>query len=208
MNNIPDIGFNLKHQDNRITSDPIFIVFVKDVVPTDPDYSDQFYYIDGCNDNAEFRTVEEVYEFHGMEVPDPADEDAMLDYFQGQISKIYYIEKPRFVTACFTEKGAMDYIAANGHNLREPYVFVDSLYRNREMIDIRNALKAGHARKHYALLSAAKSLSECPECGKSDCIWITVVAGATRHDCSECRHQWYPFAMIRDAVDAIENDEE
>jgi hypothetical protein len=46
----------------------------------------------------------------------------------------------RFVTACFTRKGAEAYIEVNGHNLREPFIYVASLFRNREMIDVRKAL--------------------------------------------------------------------
>lgn len=48
----------------------------------------------------------------------------------------------RFVTACFTRKGAEAYIAANGHNLREPFIYVASLFRNREMIGLRAAILA------------------------------------------------------------------
>ena len=41
------------------------------------------------------------------------------------------------MTACLTRQGAEDYIACNGHNLTKPYIYVESLYRNAEMIALR-----------------------------------------------------------------------
>ena len=56
------------------------------------------------------------------------------------------------VMVCFTEKGAQDYIDANGHNLRSsghaaPRIYVESFSRCREMIDLRQWLMslAGNA---------------------------------------------------------------
>jgi hypothetical protein len=54
--------------------------------------------------------------------------------------RVWYRIVPRFVTACLTRKGAEDYIACNGHNLTNPYIYVESLYRNAEMIALRNHL--------------------------------------------------------------------
>lgn len=48
----------------------------------------------------------------------------------------------RFVTACFTRKGAEDYLAVNGHNLRDPFIYVASAWRNKEMIELREAMLA------------------------------------------------------------------
>ncbi|HEC3266866.1 TPA: ead/Ea22-like family protein, partial [Escherichia coli] len=45
-----------------------------------------------------------------------------------------------FVTCCFTEQGCKDYLAANGHNLRLPFIYVKSGFRNAEYIGIRNWL--------------------------------------------------------------------
>jgi hypothetical protein len=57
------------------------------------------------------------------------------------IRKIYIKENDEFVTACFTEEGANNYLKINGHNLKKPFIYVTSLYRNEEMITIRNLLK-------------------------------------------------------------------
>ncbi|EEU2698816.1 TPA: ead/Ea22-like family protein, partial [Escherichia coli O157] len=45
-----------------------------------------------------------------------------------------------FVTCCFTEQGCKDYLAVNGHNLRLPFIYVKSGFRNAEYIGIRNWL--------------------------------------------------------------------
>ena len=46
----------------------------------------------------------------------------------------------RFITACLTKKGAERYIAEHAHRLHKPFVFVDSLYGNAEMLALRNHL--------------------------------------------------------------------
>ncbi len=48
------------------------------------------------------------------------------------------VETP--ATCCFTEQGCKDYLAANGHNLRLPFIYVKSGFRNAEYIGIRNWL--------------------------------------------------------------------
>lgn len=46
-----------------------------------------------------------------------------------------------FVTACFTEQGCKDFIAINGHNLKEPRIYAKGSYRNYEYQAVRNFLK-------------------------------------------------------------------
>lgn len=56
--------------------------------------------------------------------------------------RIYYQERWEFVTCCFTREGAEAFIKKQKHNLKETRIWVDSLYRNQEMIDVREYLKA------------------------------------------------------------------
>ena len=59
---INSLQHELKTQDNRITANPIFIVFVKERVPTDSDYSDDSCYYGGVDyDYNYYDTIEEVY---------------------------------------------------------------------------------------------------------------------------------------------------
>ena len=71
-----------------------------------------------------------------------------LDYREGSCRdtgdwvKIALKEIDQFETACFTEQGCKDYLEANGHNLRKPFIYAHSLYRNREMLELRKMLMA------------------------------------------------------------------
>lgn len=121
----------LKHelltQDNRITSHPLFIVFQEDYYPADGDFDGDgimFTSYDSdcqcydCNDNFKCEDYEEC-------------------------TRYGYWKTKRFVTCCLTNKGAEAYIKANGHNLKNPFIYVESAYRNQEMIDIREYFMKG-----------------------------------------------------------------
>lgn len=47
-------------------------------------------------------------------------------------------KRDKFITACFTQKGCEDFIAADGHNHDDPSVYVASGYRNEEWIQLRD----------------------------------------------------------------------
>lgn len=61
----------------------------------------------------------------------------------GTRRKVRYVEVDEFVTACFTEHGCKDYININGHNLKKPFIFVFSGYRNAEWEFLRDTLWDG-----------------------------------------------------------------
>lgn len=131
LTKLKEIASNLKKQDNRCTSDPIFLVQEQvKVWGVDPDiYDDAVMYFRDTNDGESiYETKEELGEFvrYGGDTDD--------------LEKGYYILEWKTVTSCFTEKGAEDYIAANKHNLGKTRIYVDSLWRNAEMIAIREYL--------------------------------------------------------------------
>ena len=106
------IGDLIRTQDNRITSHPVFVVEQKRSYVTDPDYNDaREIWVDDEGDDAEPRS-------------------------KGS-RKIFVHDVWEFVTACFTEQGCNDYLKANGHNLREPRIYVHSAWRNAEWIGLR-----------------------------------------------------------------------
>lgn len=45
-----------------------------------------------------------------------------------------------FVTACFSEEGCKQYLAKNGHNLRQPFIYAFGSHRNAEWRDMLNFL--------------------------------------------------------------------
>lgn len=140
MNDIFTIATNLATQDSRMTSNPVFVVQQKvRQFPGDPDADDPYYWVDGDWNEVDDETAKEL---------DAADEwnhdtghhptGIIIDDY----SKVYYRDVYRFVQPFFTEAGAKRYIEINGHNLREPRIYVESGWRNEEWETIRGWLLA------------------------------------------------------------------
>jgi hypothetical protein len=126
------IAERLHTQDNRCTADPIFVVYEKRrLYGIDMDYSENIVWIDSYNggreaDEKKTKALERYYERY-RQYPDGW-------------TKTAYEDENRFVTVCFTEASAQAYIDKNKHNLERPFIYADSLYRNHEMIFVRNYL--------------------------------------------------------------------
>lgn len=134
---------NLRTQDNRLTAWPVFCVQQKRrLYGMDPEYafdeSGIVWVFDGEEVDEEERCkLEANYDATGEE-PDGYTRTGFQDIWE-------------FVTCCFTEQGAKDYLECNGHNLKGPRIFVESAYRNEEWQRV------------------AKLLSQrCDECRHSD----------------------------------------
>ncbi|WP_225374976.1 ead/Ea22-like family protein [Escherichia coli] len=124
------IGENIRTQDNRITSDPMFCVYQKSEIVVDADYDyDRIVWVDEDGNEANKRQSRRLELLHEnfREPPEKWRRVAVKDIDE-------------FVTCCFTEQGCKDYLAANGHNLRLPFIYVKSGFRNAEYIGIRNWL--------------------------------------------------------------------
>lgn len=117
----------------HITADPLFVVFQKRrSLPLEDGYSSDYVWI---NHDDDYREADDKQR---------GTLNKMLAQGRntGNWRKHFYVEQDEFVTACFTRTGAEAFIACNGHNLRLPHIYVTSLFRNREMIDLRNTLVA------------------------------------------------------------------
>ncbi|EOO3168143.1 ead/Ea22-like family protein [Escherichia coli] len=124
------IGENIRTQDNRITSAPMFCVYQKREIVVDADYDyDRIVWVDEDGNEANKRQSRRLELLHEnfREPPEKWRRVAVKDIDE-------------FVTCCFTEQGCKDYLAANGHNLRLPFIYVKSGFRNAEYIGIRNWL--------------------------------------------------------------------
>ncbi|HAW3494334.1 TPA: ead/Ea22-like family protein [Escherichia coli] len=124
------IGENIRTQDNRITSDPMFCVYQKREIVVDADYDhDRIVWVDEDGNEANKRHSRRLELLHEnfREPPEKWRRVAVKDIDE-------------FVTCCFTEQGCKDYLAVNGHNLRLPFIYVNSGFRNAEYIGIRNWL--------------------------------------------------------------------
>lgn len=144
----------LNTQDNRMTADPIFIVYDWEEVPSLEDYTDDFKYRHYDGDDLG-TTKQEVIDFcKGEEWDLPNNINDMSDWAfddwvndHPDMDKVYYIKKRRFVGVFFTEKAAQTHIDANHYHYKEPHIYVESLWRNPEMQAVRKALMDGRVKE-------------------------------------------------------------
>lgn len=130
---IKKISGLINTQDNRITSHPMFLVQQKvRTTGFDPDYAD----------NSQLCWIGD-----DGEVDEETSKGLFEDYENGKYVDSFYtltgfVDSWEFVTCCFTNSGAEEYIRVNGHNLNEPRVYVASGFRNFEFQAVRDFLKA------------------------------------------------------------------
>ena len=126
----------LRTQDNAITADPLFVVFQEErIYGVSQDYRTDGYEWVSEDDSSVTADDDEAKVLDKL-----LDEDRELSIGGMTYQRVWYRIVPRFATACLTRKGAEDYIARNGHNLTKPYIYVESLHRNEEMIALREHL--------------------------------------------------------------------
>lgn len=126
-----EIGHQIRTQDNRTTSEPIFIVQQrKRIFGLDPDYTEDTVWVNAAG-ACETADDDERRELDAKE--------AAGESTDGWV-KTGFMDIWEFVTPCFTEKGCQEYIEANGHNLTEPRIYAATAYRNEEFIFLRNWL--------------------------------------------------------------------
>ena len=125
------IGELIRTQDNRITDAPMFIVQEKKrEYGYDPDYSDDSVWLDSENEYREATEAQSIWL------------DSLAETTSGWV-KTGYKDRWEFVTACFTEQGCKDFIAADGHNHCELRIYADGSYRNAEFRAVREYLMSG-----------------------------------------------------------------
>ncbi|MDZ3795947.1 hypothetical protein PRL05_21510 [Klebsiella sp. SG01] len=118
----------IRTQDNRITDQPMFVVFQKrEIIGSDEHSPSRICWV---------RDGEEVNPLRALRLE--------ILYQDGRDTRGYdryaMQEVDEFVTACFTEHGCKDYLRQNGHNLRLPYIYACGSFRNNEYQLVRNWL--------------------------------------------------------------------
>lgn len=122
------IGELIRTQDNRITDQPIFVVFQKrEIIGSDEHSPSRICWVWDGEEVSELRAkrLEALYQ-------DGRDTRGYDRYAMQEVDE--------FVTACFTEHGCKDYLRQNGHNLRQPYIYACGSFRNNEFQLVRNWL--------------------------------------------------------------------
>jgi hypothetical protein len=128
----------LRTQDNACTAEPIFLVYDKQrIYGLDSDYAEHYcwLYPDRGDGRSEVTDSQMVARLNHLESLGKDPEIAGVEY-----ARIGYVDVDRFITCCLTRKAAKRFIAANSHRLRKPFVYVESLDRNDELIALRNHL--------------------------------------------------------------------
>lgn len=122
------IGDLIRTQDNRITDQPMFVVFQKrEIIGSDEHSPSRICWVWDGEEVSELRAkrLEALYQ-------DGRDTRGYDRYAMQELDE--------FVTACFTEHGCKDYLRQNGHNLRLPYIYACGSFRNNEYQLVRNWL--------------------------------------------------------------------
>lgn len=122
------IGELIRTQDNRITDQPMFVIFQKrEIIGSDEHSPSRICWV---------RDGEEVNPLRALRLE--------ILYQDGRDTRGYdryaMQEVDEFVTACFTEHGCKDFLRQNGHNLRQPYIYACGSFRNNEYQLVRNWL--------------------------------------------------------------------
>lgn len=122
------IGELIRTQDNRITDQPMFVVFQKrEIIGSDEHSPSRICWV---------RDGEEVNPLRALRLE--------ILYQDGRDTSNYdryaMQEVDEFVIACFTEHGCKEYLRQNGHNLRLPYIYACGSFRNNEYQLVRNWL--------------------------------------------------------------------
>ena len=129
----------LQTQDNAITADPLFVVFQEErIYGVSQNYQTNGFTWVGVDDSSVTADDDEAKVLDKL-----LDEDRELSIGGVTFERVWYRIVPRFATACFTRKGAEEYITRHCHRLTNPDIYVESMYRNAEMTALRNHLMGG-----------------------------------------------------------------
>jgi hypothetical protein len=134
------IGELLRTQDNRCTDQPMFIVEQQVEHPCDEERHGFFestrvvWYctnegdeVDGLRASRLEKLYRKRYRFGIDEIPE-------------KYGRVVMGMQYEYVTACLTEEGAEAYLSINGHNLKQPRIYVNGSFRNNEFQTVRNWL--------------------------------------------------------------------
>lgn len=136
--NLSELANNLNTQDNLATQHPFYCVYSKRSIYIEDGYggmetkdvwvhADDYSEVEDDEISEALSVISEGYSSVEVTV-----DDCKRQYHRKTVGII-----PQFETACLTRAGAEAYLKTNGHNLSQPYIYVHSLYRNDEMIGLR-----------------------------------------------------------------------
>lgn len=125
-------------QDNAATANPAYCVKDKKRVYGFDGTTTSDYVWYSRDDGGEYDNTDDMYKALDT-IADEINEDEIV--LNGNTyEKSYYELEERTVTTCFTREQAQRYIDENRHNLKNPFIYVESFNRNPEMLAVRELL--------------------------------------------------------------------
>ncbi len=134
MNDIEQIRYRMRTQKNYATEHPIYCVMQKQrVFGFAEGYQDGYQWFDAdSNEDCDQETSNQLD--REAEYCDEWHIDGV------NYRRVGFKDIDQFVTLCFTEQAARDFMESQAHRLNKPFLYVDSLDRNPEMIAVRKHL--------------------------------------------------------------------
>lgn len=131
---LDELREELRTQDNACTAHPLFCVYDRmRIYGLDSAHAESWAWVDDEYAEADADTLSTIT--HGAMEYDDEFTVAGTTW-----RRIGVRDERRFITCCLTRKAAKEFIAHNSHRIRDPFVFVESLDRNEEMLALRNHL--------------------------------------------------------------------
>ena len=126
-------------QDNAATANPAYCVKErKKVFGVDKDYENDGYDWACLADQESWSDGDAFHDALDTFANDLGEDEITIN--GSEYEKVYYRFQERTVTTCFTREQAQRYIDENRHNLKNPFIYVESFNRNPEMLAMRELL--------------------------------------------------------------------
>jgi len=131
---LDELREELRTQDNACTAHPLYCVYDRmRIYGLDSSHAESWVWVDDEYAEADADTLNTIT-YGAMEYDDA------ITIAGATWRRIGVRDERRFITCCLTRKAAEEFIAANSHRLHKPFVYVESLDRNEEMLALRNHL--------------------------------------------------------------------
>ena len=137
---LAEIGRRIAAQDNRMTDQPMFVVFQKREIVVAEGYDhDRIVWVDDESNEASEEVTARLESIRADHEGYYWLEDE-IEWDCVEWRRLAVKEIDEFVTACFTEQGCKDFLAIQGHNLRRPFIYAAGSFRNREYQELRSLM--------------------------------------------------------------------
>jgi hypothetical protein len=133
-------------QDNRLTAHPLYCVYQKQIVFKAEGCGDKWGWLDKeghiLSEKEEAEAIAEYREENPEDAKDLTDVDIIEHKLENRKVEYSIEDVPVSGQTYLTEKAAQDHIDRNHYHYKEPFVYVESAWRNFEMQNLRRIICA------------------------------------------------------------------